>query len=88
MKIVVTSDIHLGITTEDELEDLIEEISCLEPDVLIAAGDLGEFGGYFVGADFAVSDSVLVGIRQYMTEGDGEGDPQFDAIVLVASFSF
>ena len=60
-------------------------------DVLVVnSGAAGseEFGGYFVGADFAVSDSVLVGIRQYMTEGDGEGDPQFDAIVLGASFSF
>ena len=47
MKLVVTSDLHLGITTEKELSRFVSKIAKLEPDLFVAAGDLGEFGGYF-----------------------------------------
>ena len=41
-RIIVTSDIHLGITKPDVVETLIKDISTLKPDALAVAGDLGE----------------------------------------------
>ncbi len=41
-KIVVTSDLHLGITTEEELRLLVERIAAEQPDLTVLAGDLGE----------------------------------------------
>jgi len=41
-KIVVTSDLHLGITTEEEIRALVERIAAEQPDLTVLAGDLGE----------------------------------------------
>src|SRR5215475_9664985 len=41
-RIIVTSDLHLGITTEQELRALIEQIAAAQPDLTVLAGDLGE----------------------------------------------
>lgn len=41
-KIVVTSDLHLGITTEAEVRALVERIAAEQPDLTVLAGDLGE----------------------------------------------
>jgi hypothetical protein len=41
-RIVVTSDLHLGITTEPELRALAERIAAEQPDLTILAGDIGE----------------------------------------------
>ena len=48
MKIVVTSDIHLSITSYRTLDKLVRRISKIQPDVFIAAGDLGELGGHYM----------------------------------------
>ncbi len=41
-RIVVTSDLHLGITTEEELRALAERITAEQPDLTVLAGDIGE----------------------------------------------
>lgn len=41
-RIVVTSDLHLGITTADELGVLVEKIAAEQPDLTVLAGDIGE----------------------------------------------
>ena len=41
-RIVVTSDLHLGITTADELRGLVEKITAEQPDLTVLAGDIGE----------------------------------------------
>jgi predicted MPP superfamily phosphohydrolase len=41
-RIVVTSDIHYGITQLDAVEQLIGEIATLKPDAVAVAGDIGE----------------------------------------------
>lgn len=41
-RIVVTSDLHLGITTEEELRALAERIAAEQPDLTVLAGDIGE----------------------------------------------
>jgi len=41
-RIVVTSDLHLGITTEDELRAMVEQIAAEQPDLTVLAGDIGE----------------------------------------------
>jgi len=41
-RIVVTSDLHLGITTEDEILALVERIAAEQPDLTVLAGDIGE----------------------------------------------
>jgi predicted phosphohydrolase len=41
-RIVVTSDLHLGITTEDELRAMVERIAAEQPDLTVLAGDIGE----------------------------------------------
>ncbi|HET8905355.1 MAG TPA: metallophosphoesterase [Ktedonobacterales bacterium] len=41
-RIVVTSDLHLGITTEQELQALAEQIAAEQPDLTVLAGDIGE----------------------------------------------
>lgn len=41
-RIVVTSDLHLGITTEQELRALAEQIAAEQPNLTILAGDIGE----------------------------------------------
>lgn len=43
-KIVVTSDLHLGITNKDEIRALVDEINAFLPDFLVVAGDIGELG--------------------------------------------
>jgi predicted MPP superfamily phosphohydrolase len=40
--IVVTSDLHLGITTEAEIRALVERIATEQPDLTVLAGDIGE----------------------------------------------
>lgn len=41
-RIIVTSDLHLGITTEQEIRTLAEQIAAAQPDLTVLAGDLGE----------------------------------------------
>ncbi|HEU5348186.1 MAG TPA: metallophosphoesterase [Ktedonobacterales bacterium] len=41
-RIVVTSDLHLGITTEQELRALAEQIAAEQPELTVLAGDIGE----------------------------------------------
>jgi 3',5'-cyclic AMP phosphodiesterase CpdA len=41
-RIIVTSDLHLGITTEQEIQALTEEIADAQPDLIVLAGDIGE----------------------------------------------
>ena len=41
-RIIVTSDLHLGITTEQELRALAGRIAAEEPDLTVLAGDIGE----------------------------------------------
>ncbi len=41
-RIVVTSDLHLGITTEQELRALADQIAAEQPDLTVLAGDIGE----------------------------------------------
>jgi hypothetical protein len=41
-RIVVSSDLHLGITTEQEIRALAEKIADAQPDLTVLAGDLGE----------------------------------------------
>ncbi|HKT36797.1 MAG TPA: metallophosphoesterase [Ktedonobacterales bacterium] len=41
-RIVVTSDLHLGITTEQELRALAEKMASERPDLTVLAGDIGE----------------------------------------------
>jgi predicted phosphohydrolase len=41
-RIIVTSDLHLGITTEQEIRALVEQIIDAQPDLTVLAGDLGE----------------------------------------------
>ncbi len=41
-KIVITSDLHLGITKREEIEPLVETIAATRPDLTVIAGDIGE----------------------------------------------
>ncbi|HEX9037111.1 MAG TPA: metallophosphoesterase [Ktedonobacterales bacterium] len=41
-KIVITSDLHLGITTAAEIEPLVAAIAAERPDLTVIAGDIGE----------------------------------------------
>src|SRR5207302_3526466 len=41
-KIVVTSDLHLGITSAVRLRTLVSEIAAEEPTLTVLAGDIGE----------------------------------------------
>jgi predicted phosphohydrolase len=41
-RIIITSDLHLGITTEQEIRALAEQIANAQPDLTVLAGDLGE----------------------------------------------
>ncbi|TMC15967.1 MAG: metallophosphoesterase [Chloroflexi bacterium] len=41
-KIVITSDLHLGITTTAELSTLVSSIAAEEPDLTVLAGDIAE----------------------------------------------
>jgi predicted phosphohydrolase len=41
-RIIVTSDLHLGITTEQQVRALAAQIAGDQPDLTILAGDLGE----------------------------------------------
>lgn len=46
MKIVLISDLHLGaVNSENRLEDIVEQINQLEPDLICVAGDI--FNDYF-----------------------------------------
>ncbi len=40
--IAVTSDLHLGITSEDEIRALADSIASQRPDLTVLAGDIGE----------------------------------------------
>jgi 3',5'-cyclic AMP phosphodiesterase CpdA len=40
--VVVTSDLHLGITGKYQLQALVEDITAMHPDLTILAGDIGE----------------------------------------------
>jgi len=46
--VVVTSDLHLGITSERTLRAMAEDIALEQPDLTILAGDLGEPFHHFV----------------------------------------
>ncbi len=41
-RIIVTSDLHLGISTVQEIQALAEQIASAQPDLTVLAGDLGE----------------------------------------------
>ena len=41
-KVVITSDLHLGITTREEIEPLVAAIDAERPDLTVIAGDIGE----------------------------------------------
>ncbi len=41
-RIVITSDLHLGITTTDEIAPLVAQIAAEQPDLTIIAGDIGK----------------------------------------------
>ena len=40
--VVVTSDLHLGVTSVDQIHALRDHIACEQPDLTIVAGDVGE----------------------------------------------
>src|SRR5579859_5634498 len=40
--IVITSDLHLGITKETHIRQLAEQIEIEQPDLTVLAGDIGE----------------------------------------------
>src|SRR5215469_7757164 len=40
--VVVTSDLHLGITNKNQLQALAEDIAAKRPDLTVLAGDIGE----------------------------------------------
>lgn len=44
-RIIVSGDIHLGITSEDTVRDLVRRMANRKPDVFIVAGDIAETGG-------------------------------------------
>ena len=41
-RVVITSDLHLGITERDEIEALVDAIAAERPDLTVIAGDIGE----------------------------------------------
>ena len=41
-KVVITSDLHLGITKREEIEPLVSAIGAEQPDLTVIAGDIGE----------------------------------------------
>jgi 3',5'-cyclic AMP phosphodiesterase CpdA len=41
-RIVITSDLHLGITPEDVIRALVAQVAAEQPDLTVLAGDLGE----------------------------------------------
>ena len=41
-RVVVTSDLHLGITTQEQIETLVAAIAAEQPDLTVIAGDIGE----------------------------------------------
>lgn len=41
-RVVITSDLHLGITTAAEIEALAQRIAAERPDLTVLAGDIGE----------------------------------------------
>ncbi len=41
-RVVITSDLHLGITKRDQIESLVAEIAAAKPDLTVIAGDIGE----------------------------------------------
>lgn len=41
-KIIVTSDLHLGITKREQIEPLVAAIAAERPDLTVIAGDIGE----------------------------------------------
>src|SRR5262249_14605353 len=41
-RVVITSDLHLGITGEDQIRPLTARIAAEEPDLTVLAGDIGE----------------------------------------------
>jgi hypothetical protein len=41
-KVVITSDLHLGITNQEEIEPLVAAITDERPDLTLIAGDIGE----------------------------------------------
>jgi 3',5'-cyclic AMP phosphodiesterase CpdA len=45
-KVVITSDLHLGITLRYEIDAMIAEIAAENPDLTIIAGDIGEGMNY------------------------------------------
>ena len=47
-RVVCTSDLHLGITTEAQLRDLVPRIAAEQPDLTVLAGDIGEGYDNFV----------------------------------------
>ena len=47
-KLIVTSDLHLGVTSEKVLHELAEEIAAQEPELTVLAGDLGEPLHHFI----------------------------------------
>lgn len=49
-RIIVTSDIHYGITSPEAVEKLFDEIAALKPDAVAVAGDIGEPLNNFVKA--------------------------------------
>lgn len=42
VKIIITSDLHLGITQTSTIRDLVNRIADEEPDLIVLAGDIGE----------------------------------------------
>jgi 3',5'-cyclic AMP phosphodiesterase CpdA len=42
LRVAVTSDLHLGITSKYQLEALVESIAAVKPDLTVLAGDIGE----------------------------------------------
>src|SRR5262249_28656874 len=46
-RIVVTSDLHLGITREEQIRPLADRIAAEMPDLTVLAGDIGEGTGNF-----------------------------------------
>jgi predicted phosphohydrolase len=65
-RIVVTSDLHLGITSEQVLRGLASDIALEQPDLTVLAGDIGEGLGNFVAclqlfADLPGQVAVLAG---------------------------
>ena len=92
LKIVHISDIHYKVTTtKEDLENIVNEINLLKPDIVIYSGDLFDSDIKYTKKDYKDLTNILkkidYNIGKFSIKGEDDNNKEWDNIINNSNFT-